>query len=106
MTVHNIDDFTNGWLIGDFEPSILNTKSFELGVHKCKAGLRGVDHFHKLSTEYNVVITGKIIANGKELGPGSVFVFEPCEISSCEFLEDTILVVARNSSNPQDKILV
>lgn len=103
MKIHKINDMTKGWFIGDFEPSVLKTKDFEVGHHKHKKGDPTHNHYHKESTEINVIITGKMIVNGKELSKGDIFSFEPYEVAEAEFLEDTELIVVRNGSAPNDK---
>jgi hypothetical protein len=106
MKAYDIAEFKNGWIIGDFEPSILRTSNFEVAVHKYDAGFKGIPHYHKISNEYNIIISGKVDVNGLELGPGKVFVYAPCEISNCQFIEDTTLVIVRDASNTQDKFLI
>jgi hypothetical protein len=32
MKVNKIDEFTNGWFIGDFSPALLHSKDFEIAV--------------------------------------------------------------------------
>ena len=39
------------------------------------------------------------------LSDGDIFVYEPHETAKVEFLEDTVLVVVRNGSFPNDKYL-
>ena len=106
MRTYNISDFKGGWCIGNFEPSMLNTTSFEVGVHDYAAGFSGAPHYHKMSTEYNIIIVGKVAIYDIELGPGDIFVYDPYEISNCTFIEDTKIIVVRDSSNPKDKFLV
>ena len=103
MKIFNIEDMKGGWFVGNFNPSILKTDKFEVGLHKHKKGDDTHNHYHKESTEINVIIKGKMIVNGKELSTGDIFVFEPYVVSEAEFLADTGLIVVRNSSNPSDK---
>ena len=103
MKIFKISDMKGGWFVGDFEPSVLRTKNFEVGYHTHKKGDDTSNHYHKDSTEINVIIKGKMIVNKKELQAGDVFVFEPYVVSEAEFLEDTELIVVRNSSNTKDK---
>lgn len=103
MKVFNIDDMKGGWFVGDFDPSILRTDKFEVGLHQHKKGDDTHDHYHKQSTEINVIIKGKMIVNGRYLSSGDIFVFEPYTVSEAEFLEDTDLIVVRDASNPTDK---
>jgi len=32
MKLHKLDDMVRGWFIGNFEPSVLKTKKFEVGI--------------------------------------------------------------------------
>lgn len=103
MKTHNINDMVKGWFVGDFEPSVLKTNNFEVGHHKHKKGEPTQNHYHKQSTEINVIISGKMMVNGKELSKGDIFTFEPYEVAEAEFLEDTELIVVRNASVTDDK---
>jgi mannose-6-phosphate isomerase-like protein (cupin superfamily) len=106
MNVTKINDYTRGWFIGNFEPSVLKTKDFEVGILKHSKGEKWASHYHKESMEYNVLISGKMIIHGKELSSGDVFVFEKKEIADPEFLEDCTLVVVKVPSIPGDKFEV
>ena len=94
---------TGGWFVGNFVPSVLCTDKFEIGYHKHKKGDDTQNHYHKLSTEINVIIKGKMLVNGEICLAGDIFVFEPYTVSEAIFLEDTELIVVRNSSNTKDK---
>ena len=49
MIVKKINDYTGGWFIGNFEPSIINTKDFEIAYKKHLKDEVWPTHFHKLS---------------------------------------------------------
>ena len=83
--------------------AILKTDKFEVWIHRNKYGDDTHDHYHKKSTEINVIIKGKMIVNGKELLTGDIFVFEPYVVSEAEFISDTDLIVVRDASNTTDK---
>lgn len=106
MTFDKLPNFKNGWLIGNFDPSLLKTKDFEIAIQTHRKGFIGQKHYHSRSTEYNVVVDGKMNICGKEIKAGDVFVFYPNEISESEFLEDTTLVIIRTPSDPTDKYLI
>ena len=67
MRVSNIKDMTRGWFIGDFEPSMLRTKAFEVGVLTHKKGEQWPTHYHKKAAEYNVLLEGSMTVNGQLL---------------------------------------
>jgi quercetin dioxygenase-like cupin family protein len=106
MEVSRITDYFRGWFIGNFEPSLLRTKDFEVGVLTHRKDEVWPAHYHKESIEYNVLISGKMIIQGKELNSGDVFVFQKGEIADPIFLEDCTLVVVKVPSIPSDKFEV
>ena len=106
MIVDDIKNMFRGWFIGNFEPSLLKTSAFEVGVLKHTKGEYWSPHYHKESIEYNVLISGKMVVQGKELNSGDVFVFDKGEIADPVFLEDCTLVVVKIPSIPSDKFEV
>ena len=106
MNVTKINDYVRGWFIGDFEPTVLRTKDFEVGVLTHPKGEKWPSHYHKESIEYNVLVSGKMVVQGKELNSGDVFVFEKEEIADPVFLEDCTVVCVKVPSIPSDKFEV
>jgi hypothetical protein len=102
MKTSHIDNFIKGWLVGNFEPSLLKT-NFEVGVQSHSAGELHTDHFHKLSTEINLVIDGTIKINNVVFSSGDIFILEPYEISQVEYITDVRILVIRDRSDPNDK---
>jgi len=103
MNVTQIKDYVRGWFIGNFEPSILKTKHFEVGLLTHNKGEYWAPHYHKESVEYNVLVTGKMTVQGKVLNSGDVFIFQKGEIADPVFHEDCTLVVVKVPSIPYDK---
>ena len=97
MKVTRLSDYTRGWVIGDFEPSVLRTKDFEVAVltHKAR-GTMHFAHYHKEGVEYNILISGKMVIQGTELNTGDVFVLDRYEVADPVFLEDC-KVVCKNT---------
>lgn len=106
MNITKLKDYFRGWFIGDFEPSVLRTKDFEVGVFVHCKDEKWPSHYHKDSVEYNVLISGKMTVQGKELNSGDVFVFEKGEIANPIFLEDCTIVCVKVPSIPGDKFEV
>lgn len=103
MRVTNIEKMKRGWMIGDFEPSILRTKDFEVGILTHKKGEFWAAHFHKEAEEYNLLLDGKMKINGVLIEPGTIFILEKNEIAKPEFLEDCRVLVVKVPSLPGDK---
>ena len=57
MRILKLKDFTRGWIIGDFDPTVLRTKAFEFAVKDYKVGDAEPAHLHKIATEITVVVT-------------------------------------------------
>jgi quercetin dioxygenase-like cupin family protein len=106
MKVGNLSDTYRGWVIGDFEPSLLRTKEFEVGILKHPKGEIWPPHYHKIATEYNILISGTMRLCGVELVPGNTFILEPGEVADPTFHEDCTIVCIKVPSNTSDKYLV
>jgi hypothetical protein len=98
----HIQDFVKGWIVGNFEPSLLKA-DFEVGVATHTAGEFHQDHFHKRATEINLVLSGSVKINGEVFNEGDIFVLYPYEVSQAEFLTDVKILVVRDRSDPEDK---
>ena len=111
MRKARIEDFHRGWFIGDFEPSILRTKDFEVGLLTHSKGEYWEPHFHKEAIEYNVLISGEMTIVHEDdsfthLKPGDVFAFEKGEVSAPHFHEDCKILVVKVPSVKGDKYVV
>jgi len=92
-----------GWFIGDFEPSVLRTKDFEVCFKQHKKGEDWPRHYHKEATEYTILIRGQLAINGQLIRAGHGFVIEPGEAVKAVFLTDCELIVVKTPSVPGDK---
>lgn len=106
MKTGKLIDFYRGWVIGDFEPSLLRTKNFEVGILKHPKGERWPAHYHKIATEYNILIQGSMRLCDIELTAGDTFVLEPNEIADPIFHEDCTIVCVKVPSDISDKYIV
>lgn len=104
MGVVPLSVFTRGWFIGNFEPSVLKTSKFEVGVFKHSKGEDWPAHYHRSHDEYNVLVTGKMSIYGTIIEPESVFVVPKKCIVKPVFLEDCVIVCVKTPSIPGDKI--
>lgn len=106
MKVNHIRNFTKGWFVGDFEPSVFRNPFFEIAHQKHEAGHKTPKHFHKLTTELTYIVKGKMRVGSEILEEGSMFVYEKGEIADSEVIEDIDIIVLRYPSIPSDKHLV
>jgi quercetin dioxygenase-like cupin family protein len=107
MKLAKLKEMIGGWFIGDFAPSIYNTKEFEVGVKTYNKGDNEKNHFHKLATEFTVVASGHIMMNGEKYVAGDIIMIAPNEATDFKALEDnTITVVVKIPSIKGDKYYI
>jgi quercetin dioxygenase-like cupin family protein len=106
MIIKKLTEYFRGWVIGDFEPSILRTKEFEIGILTHKKDEHWPKHYHKIATEYNILVSGKMILSDSCLNSGDIFIINPNEVSEPIFVEDCTIVCIKIPSVPGDKYLV
>ena len=103
MKVGKLSDTFRGWVLGDFEPSLFRTKDFEVGILKHPKGEKWAAHYHKVATEYNILVSGSMRLCEVELTAGDTFVLEPFEIADPIFHEDCTIVCIKVPSDTKDK---
>lgn len=106
MKKHHIDNFVKGWLVGDFEPSIIRTQHFEFMVRYYKAGDKEVRHVHKVADEITVIITGAFRMNRKKLKAGDIVHLAPGQPADFECLVDGANAVIKTPSVIGDKYVL
>lgn len=106
MIQHRIEDMIGGWFIGDFEPAAYKTKDFEVSYKIHPKGEIWDTHYHKKITEINLLISGKMILQGKELISGDIFTLLPNEITDPIFLEDCHIICVKVPGIKNDKIII
>lgn len=100
-----LDDMIGGWFIGHFEPSVLKTNDFEVAVKKYKKGDYEKKHFHKIATEYTLILDGEVIMSGKKFKSGDIVLIQPNESTDFKALTDVKTVVVKTPSVDNDKFL-
>lgn len=103
MKRYNLKDMKGGWFIGDFEPSILRTKDFEVSVRSYRAGEHHDAHYHAIATEINVVTEGSVNIDDEIFTAGEIFVVYPMESINPLFTENTTIVCVKTPSVMGDK---
>ena len=105
MDNHNINNFFKGWFIGKFEPTLLDTDLFEVAIKRYKEGDSEERHLHKIAREFTVIITGKVIMDGKEYIEDDIIVIEPNESTDFKCLTDVVTLVVKTPCVKNDKSL-
>lgn len=106
MKLAKLKDMKSGWFIGNFDPSLFKTNDCEVAVKSYKMGDKEVKHYHKIATEYTIVIKGKIKMFDGVYEEGDIIVVEPGDTTDFEALEDTMNVVVKIPGSNNDKYIV
>jgi quercetin dioxygenase-like cupin family protein len=106
MKKYNLENFTRGWVVGDFEPNIIRSKEFEVMVRYYKKGDREAKHVHKLADEITIIVSGKFLMNGEHLEAGDIIHLSPNDPTDFECLEDGANTVIKTPSVMGDKYLL
>lgn len=105
MKISNLQNMKGGWFIGNFEPSLYKTNDCEVAVKSYNAGDYEESHYHKIATEYTVVVKGRVFMFNQEFSQGSIIIAEPGDKTDFKALEDTINVVVKIPGANNDKYI-
>lgn len=105
MEVHKIEDMVKGWFIGNFTPSLYATNDVEVGVKYYKANDYEEAHFHKVATEFTVILSGEVVMNGINYIAGDIVVIKPYESTDFKALTNVTTVVVKIPGANGDKYL-
>ena len=105
MHRYKLEDMTDGWFIGNFSPTVVKSKDFEVTVRKYKLGDREQKHFQVIATEVTVIIEGKARMGDQILGANDIIVLDPKDSYDFEALTEVTLVAVKFPSIPNDKVL-
>jgi len=106
MNKLSIKDFVRGWLVGDFEPSLVKSKDLEVAIQYYKAGDQEPKHVHKIAREITVIAYGRVTMSGAEYLTGDIVDIPPGVPTDFFAIEDSATVVIKTPSAPSDKYLV
>src|SRR5882757_4298466 len=102
---YKLDDFTKGWFVGNFSPTLLATDAVEVAVKHYRAGEAESAHYHKVATELTLIVSGRVRMSGEEFGAGEIIKIEPGQATDFVPLTDTITVVVKLPCVSGDKYL-
>jgi hypothetical protein len=105
MKFAKLSDFTNGWFLGNFEPSLFRSPDFEICVKNFKKGDVEAAHFQRIATEVTVVLSGSIRMGGHVLQVDDILTIYKDEVCDFEALTDCKVLGVKFPSLPDDKVL-
>lgn len=103
MKSANLKDFIRGWIIGQFQPSLIKTNDVEVGIKYYKAGDFEPLHYHKIATEVTTIVSGKVEMNGVRYSADDIIVIEPNDRTDFKCLTDVVTVVVKYPGVNDDK---
>lgn len=103
MEISQLENMIKGWFIGDFEPSLYKTNDVEVGVKYYKEGDYEPSHFHKIATEFTVILDGRVEMNGNIYESGSILKILPNESTDFKALTNVKTVVVKIPGASNDK---
>lgn len=106
MTVSKLDTFTKGWFIGNFDPSLNKTKEVEVSARSYTSGYVEPAHYHKVATEYTVILSGKYSLNDATYSEGDIITIFPNEVANFSCIESGKTVVVKIPSVAGDKYVL
>ena len=95
-----------GWFVGNFTPTLCATNNVEVAVKQYHKGDAEQPHYHKIATEFTVIISGRVRMNSVEYAQGDIVIMEPGDVTDFEALEDAVNVVVKIPGATNDKYLV
>lgn len=101
-----LKEMKGGWFIGNFDPSLFKTNACEVAVKQYKKGDKEGKHFHKIATEYTVIIKGRVRMFNEIYSEGDIVVVEPGDATDFEALEDSVNVVVKLPGANNDKYVI
>ena len=104
MIKSSLDEYKNGWLLGNFSPAVIQTSDFEVCVKSFKVGDREASHYQVIATEVTVVLSGKVRMGEVLLAEDEILVVEPGEVIDFEALTDCKVLGIKFPSLPEDKV--
>lgn len=100
------DSGARGWFVGDFPEAVVRTKDFEVCYQTNCQDYEVKDHYHKIITELQLVVRGRMVINGEEFGVGDICVLYPNEEYRSYYIESTDVVSVKFPSVPNDKYYI
>ena len=105
MKKFSLNDMINGWVIGNFDLSLYKTTDFEVAIKKYKAGDYDSKHYHKIGTEYTIIVSGQVEMLGIIYEENDILIIPPGEATDFKAITDVITAVIKVPGVNNDKYL-
>lgn len=98
-----LTEFIKGWLVGNFDPSLYKTNQIEVAIKRYKSGDIEKEHYHKIATEYTIIIDGKVKMLDTIYEKDDIVIIQPMQSNQFHCIEDSTLLVIKTPSSTGDK---
>ena len=105
MRTAKLSTMTKGWFIGNFSPTLCATETVEVAVKEYPAGFTEAWHFHKVATEFTVIVSGEVEMNGSRYHAGDIIVISPGEGTDFKAVTPAVTTVVKLPGATNDKYL-
>jgi quercetin dioxygenase-like cupin family protein len=105
MKLYNLSNFTGGWFIGNFIPTIIPSNDVEVSIKRYNAGDHDQSHHHKEADEITVIVEGQVSMNKIKYHADDILWIEKNEITDFLALTDAITCVIKIPCVKNDKYL-
>ncbi|NQX02615.1 hypothetical protein HQ447_18305 [bacterium] len=105
MKFAKLDEMKLGWFIGNFTPTLHATEDVEVAIKEYKEGDYDEWHYHKIATEYTVIVSGEVEMNGVSYKKGDIIVMEPGEGTDFRAMMATVTAAIKIPGATNDKYL-
>lgn len=100
-----LQDMIKGWFIGNFEPTLYQTKDVEVAIKHYKAGDIEDEHYHKIATEFTAIINGQVEMNGIKYTTNQIVKVNPGISTDFRAITDVTTLVIKIPGAQHDKYL-
>jgi hypothetical protein len=100
-----LENFTGGWVVGNFMPTLFTNIHVEVGVKFFSPGTIEPVHAQIRATEITIIHEGRVRIGDTNLESGEVLIIYPGEFADFEAFSNGSLTCIKFPSIPSDKIL-
>jgi anti-sigma factor ChrR (cupin superfamily) len=106
VKIFKLNEMKGGWFIGNFNPTLLETSDVEVAVKNYQKGDYEKKHFHKIATEYTVIVSGDVKMNDNYYTAGDIIRIDPGEATDFLVLSEVaVTTVVKVPCISDDKFL-
>lgn len=105
MQIHSLKDFTNWWIIWNFNPTLLSTDLFEVAIKNYNIWDSELSHHHKIATEYTIINNWVFRMNKKSYNSGDIIIMYPWESTDFECIVAWSITVIKVPCVRNDKFI-